>query len=87
MFWVEFSAILFVILFILLGIRRKSDSKVGYAWKLCKRQLLSLLAFLLIIGSMFANVPANSVGIIYSPFKRRYTGRGAWRRRVLQSAV
>jgi regulator of protease activity HflC (stomatin/prohibitin superfamily) len=67
MSWVIVSLVVFVILFILLGINKKLDSRY-FGWKLCKRQLLSLLAFLLVGLAMFAVVPANSVGIIYAPF-------------------
>ena len=67
MVWVVTSVIIAVLLFILLGINRKSEKRY-LGWKLCKRQFLSLLAFLLIGFAMFATVPANSVGIIYAPF-------------------
>jgi len=67
MFWVVTSVIIFVLLFILLGVNRKSEKRY-YGWKLCKKQFLSLLSFLLIGFAMIAVVPANSVGIIYAPF-------------------
>ena len=67
MSWIIFSGILFVVLFIVLGINRKSEKRY-MGWKLCKRQFLSLLAFLFIGFAMVAVVPANSVGITYAPF-------------------
>lgn len=67
MSWVIGSAVVFVILFILLGFNRKSE-KSYFGWKVGKRQFLSLLAFLLVGFAMVAVVPANSVGITYAPF-------------------
>ena len=67
MSWVIASVIIFVILFILLGFNRKSEKRY-FGWKMGKRQLLSLLAFLLVGFAMIAVVPANSVGITYAPF-------------------
>jgi regulator of protease activity HflC (stomatin/prohibitin superfamily) len=67
MSWVIASVIVFLILFILLGFNKKSEKRY-FGWKVCKKQLLSLLAFLMVGFAMFAVVPANSVGIIYAPF-------------------
>lgn len=63
------TVILFVLLFVGIGIAnqvmasRKPVKKPGF---LCKAQLFSLLAFLLMIPSFVTVVPANSVGVVYS---------------------
>ncbi len=38
-------------------------------WKVNKKQWLSLLSLFVMVFSFFSLVPANSVGILYSPFK------------------
>lgn len=42
--------------------------KVNIIWQLNKRQFLALIALVLCVLGFFAKVPANSVGIVYSPF-------------------
>lgn len=63
--WIITSVIIAILAFVGLGIRYD-----GYdlSWKLGKRQLFAVLAFLLLIPGFISKVPANSVGIIYSPF-------------------
>ena len=64
--WSIFSLILTIAGFVALGIGE--GELADYEWKLRPRQLLCLLALLLIIPSFITKVPANSVGIKYSPF-------------------
>lgn len=59
---VVFAVIVFFLLFIGLGVTK------GFGWKINKKQTWSALALLVLIPAFFARVPANSVGIIYSPF-------------------
>lgn len=42
--------------------------KVKIAWKIRKRQAFALLGLLICMLSLFTKVPANHVGIVYSPF-------------------
>lgn len=65
MVWIISSIILAIIVFVSLGIRYDGCE---LSWKLGKRQLFTVLAFLLLIPGFISKVPANSVGIIYSPF-------------------
>ena len=64
--WLIASIIVFIVTFIILGIDF-SSSRDEY-WELRLRQTLSLFAFLILIPGLLAKVPANSVGIKYSPF-------------------
>jgi len=63
MFWIILSVIAVVGLFILFGVDSENEK-----WKVQKRQILSLLGLIFIIPSIITTVPANSVGILYSPF-------------------
>lgn len=69
-----FSIILTVILFVVLGIQVKEvTSSFGNkhykkVWKINKRQVLALCGMLLCVFGFITTVPANSVGIVYSPF-------------------
>ena len=67
--WLVFSIILFVALFIVLGFSKgnKATNQMG-GWKLRPRMILALLAFVFVIPGCFAFIPANTVGIVYSPF-------------------
>lgn len=77
MFWIVISIFSFTALFALLGfnsdIVEKSD-KWGTkhvkqtTWKINKKQFAAILALLIMFPSFIAKVPANSVGINYSPF-------------------
>ena len=67
--WIIFGIILVVGLFVGLGITIDNsgfECKVGF--KLRKRQWLSLLGLLFCIFAFFTTIPANHVGIVYSPF-------------------
>lgn len=71
--WLVFSIIVALVLFIGLGLHEVEVSD-GYRtreeikWKFCLRQTISLLAFVILIPGFITKVPANSVGIKYSPF-------------------
>ena len=67
--WLVFSIILFVALFIVLGFSKgnKATNQMG-GWKLRPRMILALLAFVFVVPGCFAFIPANTVGIVYSPF-------------------
>ena len=62
MFILFLTAILFVVLFIVLGFT--SNRK----WKLNKKQLLSFLSVFILGFGMITTIPANTVGIQYSQF-------------------
>lgn len=74
MFWIVLSIIGIIALFIVLGFsvtfekNRYGDDKPIFKWKVNKKQFLAVLAILLIVPAFIAKVPANSVGIKYSPF-------------------
>lgn len=61
--WLVFSIIVVIGLFAVLGINLDEES-----WKLRRRQFLCVLGLVLMIPGFIAWVPANSVGILYSPF-------------------
>lgn len=66
------SVVLGLILFGILGIKWKSDNYGGYdmaGWKMNKKQLLSPLVFIIILFGCFTRIGANTVGIVYNPFK------------------
>lgn len=77
MAWFVIGLILMVLGFIGLGFKvvevegrdRYGDKRMveKVAWGLNKKQLLCFLALILVSLSFFVSVPANSVGIIYSP--------------------
>jgi len=76
--WIIFSIFILVLIFIGLGFLNKTTetytkwgethTRTVYKWGFNKLQWLSLFALLLIIPSFITVVPANSVGILYSPF-------------------
>ena len=73
MFLIILSILLFIAAFVGLGFKRFDVEIDGCVedvikWKINFKQVLSLLAFILIIPACIARVPANSVGILYSPF-------------------
>lgn len=72
MFWLICSIFAIVGLFISLGmVRKPAESryeKDTYVFKVNKRQILSLLGVAFLLPGLIAKVPANSVGIVYSPF-------------------
>lgn len=59
------SIILFVVAFLVLG---AVGTDTGRGWGINKKQLLAFLALLVMLPSFFAYIPANTVGIVYSPF-------------------
>lgn len=61
MFWLIAGIIVTIVLFVWLG----SD---GYDWSLNKRQFFAIFGLILCLFSFVAKVPANSVGVVYSPF-------------------
>jgi len=65
MTYVTISVILTIALFIALGFSKKEGI---VAWKLRGRQGLCLLGAIVLLFSCYAIVPANNVGIQYSPF-------------------
>lgn len=78
MFWFILGIVLAVGAFVVLGYNieetvekdRWGDSvkKTKVKWKLCKRQALSLLCLLVCLAGCLTKIPANNVGIVYSPF-------------------
>lgn len=65
MLWIILTIITTVGLFIGLGFYNKSSYEMG--WKCCKKQFCALLGLLLMIPGLLVRVPANTVGILYSP--------------------
>ena len=57
MFWIVASIVAVLVLFVALGY-----SKTG--WRMCGKQVLALLGFLLILGGMVATVPTGHTGIL-----------------------
>lgn len=62
MLWLILSLVVCVGLFGVLGVDEAET------WKLKGRQVLALLGLLILIPAFVSKVPANSVGIVYSPF-------------------
>lgn len=68
MTFVTAGIVVILIAFIALGFRRKPDSgRHELQWKVNKRQWLSLLGIFILAFSLFTTIPANSIGILYSP--------------------
>ena len=66
------SVILGLILFGILGVKWAKDSYGELfidGWKLNKKQLLSPLVLLIILFGCFTRIGANTVGIVYNPFR------------------
>lgn len=63
MFWLIFSIIVVLGLFVVLGIDFDKEK-----WDARPRQVLCLFGLLLMLPGFITKVPANSVGIVYSPF-------------------
>ena len=57
MFWIFASIIVVVALFVALGYSKKG-------WKVCPKQILALLGFLVVLGGMVATVPTGHTGIL-----------------------
>lgn len=67
MFFIVVSIVLFICLVIGLGCKIDTYNET-FNWKFRKKQLFSFFALLILIPGFIAKVPANSVGIMYSPF-------------------
>jgi|LGVF01.2.fsa_nt_gb regulator of protease activity HflC (stomatin/prohibitin superfamily) len=65
MMTIVFSILLFIILFIGLSLEVHNNN-VSFRFR--KRSLFAFLSLLIILGSMYAQVNANEVGIVYDPF-------------------
>lgn len=63
MFWLIFSIIVVLGLFVVLGCDFSNEK-----WDARPRQVLCLFGLLLMLPGFITKVPANSVGIVYSPF-------------------
>lgn len=66
MFWLIIGILVTVGLFIGLGFYH--DENYDWHWKLKSKQLISLLGLLICFIGCVTRIPANSVGIVYSPF-------------------
>lgn len=71
MFLLILGIILSGVLFVLLGVQtgkdQWGDDKVT-GWKINKGQVFAFLPMLICIFGLFTSIPANHVGIVYSPF-------------------
>lgn len=75
MVWLIISIVVTLGLFAVLGIEFRDgepdwrgDTEREAYWKLNKSQLFAVLGLLLLLPGFITRVPANSVGIVYSPF-------------------
>lgn len=66
MIWLIVSLVVFVFAFLALGCDWEQDREKD--WEFRPRQIFSVFAFLILIPALLARVPANTVGILYSPF-------------------
>ena len=66
MFWLIISIIAAVVAFVVLGIYE--DEHFDPKWKINKNQLFSIFALILMAPGFFTKIPANTVGVVYSPF-------------------
>jgi len=65
---VTMGIVVIVIAFIALGFRRKPDgTRNQLHWRVNKRQWISALGLIIVAFSFFTTIPANSIGILYSP--------------------
>lgn len=70
MVWLIISILVVLVLAVVLGIIPDEDG-IQYGiegWKVNKKQILSLVGLLLLLPGFITKIPANSVGIVYSPF-------------------
>ena len=65
MVFIILAVIAAIVIFIVTGFKTISGKR---GWKPNAKQLLTLLALLIVVPAFFTIVPANSVGILYSPF-------------------
>lgn len=74
MLWFIISVLAVIGMFVGFGFREEEitnpygDKYTIVKWKLNKRQFISLAGFLICLLGCITKVPANSVGIVYSPF-------------------
>ena len=68
MFWLIIGLIVGGFLFVLFGFSEKTGTRSQRSWKLNTKQLYSLIGLLFLVFGFFVNIPANHVGIVYSPF-------------------
>lgn len=78
MFFLIISIILTIIVFVVLGFRLNVTTVTNeygrekevetWQWKLNSKQCMALLCLLICAFGFFTKVPANNVGIVYSPF-------------------
>lgn len=66
MLWLIISIVVTIILFGVLGITEDDDG--DWKWKLNVKQIFALLGLLFLLPGFITKIPANSVGIVYSPF-------------------
>ena len=68
--WIIFSIILTLITFLGLGARilKRGSYIEKFEWCFNKKQLFALICLLFCLPSFFVKIPANNVGIVYSPF-------------------
>jgi len=65
---VTMGIVVIAIAFIALGFRKKpGGTRNEMQWRVNKRQWISLLGFVFVAFSFFTTIPANSIGILYSP--------------------
>lgn len=74
--WLIISIVVFVVLLFVLGVEVSENSELSmgnyraislkFKWNL--KQFLALFALLLVIPGFIAWIPANTVGIVFSPF-------------------
>lgn len=74
MIWLILGLLVTAGLFGVLGLgeeeykNRWNETRVKIVWKIRKRQAIALCGLLICMISLFTKVPANHVGIVYSPF-------------------
>lgn len=69
MIFIAIGVILTIILFVVLGLHPETSGyNTEIKFKPCKRQFLAVLGLSVILLGCFATIPANHVGIVYSPF-------------------
>lgn len=66
MAWLIISIV--VVLGAFVGLGFYENEKYDISWKLNGKQILSILGLLLLLPGFITKIPANSVGIVYSPF-------------------
>lgn len=89
MFLIIISVVLTVFLFLALGIHKSKERYADMYFKLCKKQIFAFLPLLLIFINFLAIVPANHVGILYSPVSgvREDTIPEGWNKKGLLDKV